>query len=860
MRFQKEASVTDYSWISIIALFGYLFLLLAFASARKSKVIYSFMILQVIMILWTGGSFLMRIQFWPSVNFWHYVSIAGIMLVPYGFFRFFLDFLEEKRGYGKNFWLLFFVVCFIVNLFTESIMPTPEVVPTDTGVRFIYTYHWQIYIPIVASVLILIQIGRLFITYCKGDTLIARQMRPVLIGILIVVIGNVASTFPFFAGIPVDIISGVCFVYTLFYTLYRKRLFKLTLLASRGNCYVVAVLICMLIYYRTIVSLQRYLRQQLGLNEALTILVISIMMIATIYILYVIMKHFLDNLFVKEEQIQAETIKNFSYTVSKTLNKSTILSELVEVIQKMVTAERVYICVENENGTYVMERTASPLDNQAFQMGADHPLVEYMKHHDGCILMRDFRRTNSYRSMWEAEKHQLDQWGIECFASMKDSSDLVGIVMLSGKEKGRAYNFDDFSALMSVDSVCTMAVKNSRLYEQAYNEARKDELTDLYNRKCFYEVIGRQIEEYHDQSLALVMLSIDDFKLYNQLYGNQEGDLALQKIADIMRATTADCGTVFRLNGKEFAILLPGYDIYSAKILAESISDQVRRMNDSSDLYRLKTLTLSCGICAAPYMASTVDELITNADMAVYSAKRSGKNTVVMYSEDVEIREEESGSDQKRTSYYDTYASTIYALTAAIDTKDHYTFSHSQNVAYYAGELARAFKMNEECIDTVKEAGLLHDIGKIGIAEEILNKPGKLTTEEYEIMKSHVENSIGIIRHLPSLDYVIPAVLAHHERYDGHGYPRGVASEDIPVMGRILCVADSFDAMISKRSYKKAMSVDRALAILEEESGRQFDPKLVEIFTNLVRSGSIEIHSSKEEPEPHMGMHSGITA
>ena len=157
--------------------------------------------------------------------------------------------------------------------------------------------------------------------------------------------------------------------------------------------------------------------------------------------------------------------------------------------------------------------------------------------------------------------------------------------------------------------------------------------------------------------------------------------------------------------------------------------------------------------------------------------------------------------------------------------------------------------MNEECVDIVKEAGLLHDIGKIGIREDILNKPGRLTTEEYDIMKGHVENSIGIIRHLPSLDYVIPAVLSHHERYDGYGYPRGIAGEDIPIMGRILCVVDSFDAMISRRSYKRAMPVEQALQVLEEQKGKQFDPKLAEQFIKLVKDKKITIRVSPPEEE-----------
>lgn len=303
-------------------------------------------------------------------------------------------------------------------------------------------------------------------------------------------------------------------------------------------------------------------------------------------------------------------------------------------------------------------------------------------------------------------------------------------------------------------------------------------------------------------------------------------------------------GFVARYSGKEFAIILPEYDIYSAKNLTENICRQVKNINAKTDNYALKMLTLSCGICAIPYTASTMDELIYNADMAVYHVKHTGKNAIMIYSAG-EVENQNSGGEAGRSGYkdsaYSEYASTIYVLTAAIDTKDHYTFSHSKNVAYYAGELARAYGLNSECIEIVKEAGLLHDIGKIGIPENILNKPGILTEEEYEIMKGHVENSIGIIRHLPSLDYVIPAVIGHHERYDGKGYPRRIAGENIPIMARILCIVDSFDTMVSKRSYKRSMPVEQALCILKEEAGRQFDPNLVPIFVNLVLENKIKV-------------------
>ena len=263
-------------------------------------------------------------------------------------------------------------------------------------------------------------------------------------------------------------------------------------------------------------------------------------------------------------------------------------------------------------------------------------------------------------------------------------------------------------------------------------------------------------------------------------------------------------------------------------------------MTDRTVDYKLKVLTVSVGISAAPYAAKTAKELLDNADMAVNHVKHTGKNGIEIF--DTILRENIVHDDMtNHKNIYREYESTIYALTAAIDVKDHYTFSHSNNVAYYATSLAREMNLNQDVVEIIRQAALLHDVGKIGIPEAILNKEGKLTEEEYEIIKGHVEASIGIIRYLPSLDYVIPAVIGHHERYDGNGYPRRISGENIPLSARILCIADSFDAMTTKRCYKEIIPKERALQILEEEAGRQFDPELVPVFIRGMTEGRIQL-------------------
>ena len=196
---------------------------------------------------------------------------------------------------------------------------------------------------------------------------------------------------------------------------------------------------------------------------------------------------------------------------------------------------------------------------------------------------------------------------------------------------------------------------------------------------------------------------------------------------------------------------------------------------------------------------------------------------------------------------YEQIIPTIYALTAAINAKDNYTFQHSQKVSEYAAIMGETLGLPPEEVDTLKQAGMLHDIGKIGVPEAILKKKGRLTDEEYEIMKGHVKNSIKMIYYLPDMNYVIPAVVAHHERYDGKGYPEGLKGDDIPYLGRILTLADCFDAMTAIRPYKPALSSDYAVSEIEKNKRTQFDPELADVFIRLVKEGKIVPDSEKEQ-------------
>ncbi len=524
------------------------------------------------------------------------------------------------------------------------------------------------------------------------------------------------------------------------------------------------------------------------------------------------------------------------------LNFGTILQNLTDTVQELTRLERMLVFTQQTDGDYRVEHTTNPLEEKSFYIKPDHPLIEYFKNNNRYISLQEFSRTTVYRSMWESEKQTLARLKADYFVPIVSEGSIMGILVLPEKKDNAPYSQGDLTLIHSLCSLCASSLNDAGAYERAVDDAQKDKLTGLINRKYFFELLDEEFEKYKESALSLCIINLDNFKQYNQLYAAAEGDLAIQRVAVLLLSSLNETSTAARIGGKEFALILPGYDIHSAKLLAENISAEIVKINGRANIQIPTMLTASIGICAAPYMASSAKELFQNTETAVYAVKRSEKNAVQVYSSEINYQ---AAPQFVHTSGYRENENAIHALTAAIDAKDHYTFQHSHNVAYYAVELAKAAEMDNHLIEIVKEAALLHDIGKLSIREDILNKSEPLTPEEFAVMKEHVDNAINIIRHLPSMDYVIPTVVSHHEHYDGTGYPRQLKSENIPVMGRILCIADSFDAMTSDRCYKKGLGKEEAIAILKNEAGKQFDPKLAMLFIDLLQKDLIEIRGHR---------------
>ena len=365
------------------------------------------------------------------------------------------------------------------------------------------------------------------------------------------------------------------------------------------------------------------------------------------------------------------------------------------------------------------------------------------------------------------------------------------------------------------------------------NLVKMDGLTKLYNHRYFYEQLAKEIEAANKNRriLSLLFIDIDYFKYYNDVNGHQKGDDALVIIAKTLKELTREQDFVARYGGEEFAIILPNTSGKEAYKIGDDIRQRIQELYFQGQEYLPNhNLTISVGISSYPTQAKTEDEIIKFADEALYRAKCFRKNRVEAYTSILDDLKPGLNDNDKEI------IASIRTLIAVINAKDKYTFSHVERVVTYCRLLADVLGLDEERKKVLIYSAYMHDIGKINISEDILMKEKALNAEEWAILQKHPENGVEIIKNVYVLRDVIPVILQHHERFDGNGYPLGIRGENINYLARVLAVADSFDAMTSYRPYQKKKSFALAFDELYRCSGTQFDPEIVRIFIQSVKT------------------------
>jgi diguanylate cyclase (GGDEF)-like protein/PAS domain S-box-containing protein/putative nucleotidyltransferase with HDIG domain len=405
-----------------------------------------------------------------------------------------------------------------------------------------------------------------------------------------------------------------------------------------------------------------------------------------------------------------------------------------------------------------------------------------------------------------------------------------------------------------------MEQEQERLHAELELRAITDGLTGLHNHAHFFQRLAEEIERSnrYGRGFAVVMMDVDDFKQYNDSRGHQAGDEALRLIADCVRTAIRRSDIASRYGGDEFAAILLHADSPKAQTIIKRMNKCIARRLKEANNPAAAWLGLSVGVACFPDDGTTADDLVRVADAALYDAKRAARARDPMQrgqAIDPPASPSQTPDDNQPGALSAAASSlaaalqdpsvpepladldlrTIAAVGAAAEIKDPHIRRHQERVSQWAAALAGEMGLPRERVQDIRVAGLLHDLGKVSISEHILNKPGKLTEEEFAKIKEHSALGAMIVAHVEGLHRLVKIIRHHHERFDGNGYPDGLAGGQIPLEARVLSVVDVFDAMTHERSYRKALSREEAIAELERSAGTQFDPAMVKAFLTLLK-------------------------
>ncbi len=421
----------------------------------------------------------------------------------------------------------------------------------------------------------------------------------------------------------------------------------------------------------------------------------------------------------------------------------------------------------------------------------------------------------------------------------------MGLLNLWDKEQERTYTEGEMALATALAELAGEAVRNARLLRRLRSLSESDSLTGLANHRKLHDVLAREQAraERYGSHFSLVMLDIDEFKLLNDTHGHPAGDSVLRRVGKLLSERTRAADVVGRYGGDEFLLVLPETSADEAGRLAEKLRAALGEEPYVTATGERIPIRASFGIAAYPEDVPDANGLIALADANLYASKRRGGDAVTGSEEERLLRDEEGGA-----------FGLFESLVTAVDNKDRYTRRHSEEVTEYALAISRELGLSEESQRVLRVASLLHDVGKIGVPDRILRKPGRLSEAEYEIVKGHSLLGETIIAAIPDVGEIRAAVASHHERYDGGGYPHGLARQAIPLLGRIMAVADTYSAMTTDRPYRKALSCAEALIELRTCSGTQFDPEIVETFITCIERGAKGVTGAPSGPSVVAGV------
>jgi len=816
-----------YSAITIVTLIVFFFLLTLVLRDTRTKIHKLFVIYLIASSGWSLSTLLVAGAFFPEqLSLWgRIVPVCGLWsIVAYCHFVCAYANRPMAKWVGLGY---LFVGCLAVLAVFKII---PQTLEYTSGNELVVGYGPWIYFMTLGgglftalSMLYLVQMYR-----SRNDPLSKNRAIYLLVGVFLLVAFSIRGAIPPFPKYPLEHIGHLGNALLITYVIMRYRMLDVKLVVRKGLAYSGVSIFLSTFYMLILLGLQHYLSSWTNSGSYVAIFGMAFLIALAFNPLMGLFQRGVDRLFYRESYEYRQLVLSFARRMSNVLDLDEIAEAMLKPITKAVNATQASLLLPNndEFSSDYMEGLIEGVPTIHMKIRKESPVVDWLIDNDKPFWRDQSGVSQEIKDIWDTERAGSEASELELLVPIKSKGKLIGILALNKKGSGSAYSSDDMDLVTTLAHEAAVGIENAQLYAQARERAHIDELTGLYNHRYFHERLDEEIgrcSRFGD-IFSLLFLDMDLFKTYNDVYGHLEGDQMLREIGRSIEGSIRGIDMAFRYGGDEFTVVLPQASLVDAHVVAERIRKRIERDMDHKGI----AMTCSVGIASWPTDGVMREELLQAADAALYHSKAAGRNRITVASEVTRSRALGTGV---RPEGEPGVLSTIYALAATVDAKDHYTYGHSKKVGKYTSEIAEALGYAEDKMATIRAAALLHDIGKIGVSDRVLLKTGALDTDDWDAIRAHPKLGVAILKHVSGLSGCLAAIQYHHERYDGSGYPARLKGENIPLDARVLSVADSYDAMTSLRPYREGkLTQEQALEELRRCAGTQFDPSIVEVF------------------------------
>ena len=772
------------------------------------------------MTLWSLGAFFLLVDVRHSIS-WMRVFAASAMTVMISLFFFTQTIIDQRTPWAKYviyYGLVGIVLCLSTNLVVVDAYVEASTIHYEFGQGFILI-SGPSYILVIYSIYLLI------VSRIKSFDVVQRNRLLYLIIAITLVPTISLVNFTALGKYPIDIAVNGLSALLITYAILRYQLLDIRIVIRQGLLYSIPTVLIGTAYFLIITLFLNIFQLYSGVELFLISLLVAVITAIIAEPVRVWAQSIIDRLFFREKYDSTLMLRTLSNNVATVLDLYKVTRIILNEVNSTLHIPTAAFFLREENTNRFQLTSQIGVEGaQHIEFRQGHPLVLWLSTHDQPLTKHDLEVLPQFQSLWRSERQDLDLLKTELFIPIKVLDVLVGIFLVGAKRSEQAYTVEDILTLTTVANQTAVAIENARLYTS--EQTRLQEMDTLY-AMARQLVVTDNLDEVVSTVAEHAVNSVQTTSA-KIITREENGDFIIRAVhPQSVNQRENLIGSKESLVAEHFYnwILQEDQSVIIHR-RDPDLHDEERRALFFDDLQE---------ICLAPLKG--VEEyigLLILGDDHINDQETYSSTKLRL----IEVISDYATSAIQRALLHqrleETFLETIIALANAVDARDSYTGDHSQRMADLSTKIGKVMGLPKDQIEALHWASILHDIGKIGVPDEILNKHGPLNKEEWVIMKEHPVIGAEIVAPVKYLEPVSPIIRAHHEKFDGSGYPYGLVGEDIPLGARILAVVDAYIAIRDERVYSTSHTHEEAIAEIRRSSGSHFDPEIVDIFCKTV--------------------------